>query len=571
MLNTNVLTMRNIIQNYRFIIPTYQRGYSWSTEQISELWNDIIEITEVRQQPDTEYELRNHFLGSMLTTSITGRNEMMLHIIDGQQRMTSLTILIAVLNDLCTQNRVLSPIFGEIFSNRPAPLIQLNEGNDYFQNTILIPSRAASPHEARSLAFRDTPCETLPEQNIRDNYKELYKLADLHISRDNPQQRAFKLSELLGTFLDYLYLVRIHVPNNANTIRIFRTLNARGLELSDGDLTKSVIFQSVLHHPNDSQSIARLWEQTFEQIEPDQDLDAISEYLRHYYISTNNYIKMKALPETYGAYLAQPSAVSGVPRSIDLMHRLNEEAGHYNTIVQGNSESTEINERLTTIRKILKVTATYPALLAGYSRWNRHPITLAKFLTLIEHFTFRHFHISSYRQIPAFETFMSKIAVHIRTNSEPLPQIKQWLKEASPDSSFVSAFKIAGFGNATMFRYIYWKLEAPPNIRLAAFLSNDFKVNPIMPKSPNDHFTRADINQEYVKRIGNVIVWPTKLTLTKQLQPVLNQSTTSFRHSISTAQTALQHHRTWGMDAIDSRQNLLSEIARTAWSLDLDV
>lgn len=571
MLNTNVLTMRNIIQNYRFVIPNYQRGYSWDTERITDLWNDVIEVTEVRNNPDSEFELRNHFLGSILTTSINGKNEMILHIIDGQQRMTSLTILTAVLLDICVQNRIQSPIFNAIFSGRPATLIELNEGDDYFQSTIITPSRADNPREARLRALKDTERLTNVESNIFDNYKALYTLAEKYISNDTAQQKSQKLSEILGTFLDYIYLVRIHVPNNANTIRIFRTLNDRGMPLSPGDLAKSAIFQSVLQNPDDSSTIARLWEQTFEQIEPDQDLDEITEYLRHYFISTQRYIKMNDLPDVISDYVKQLPVVVGVPQAVDLMRRMNEEAVNYNTMVQANSEYTEINDQLKIIRKVLGVSATYPAVLAAFSRWRNHPRTLTAFLKLIENFTFRHFHVGSNKQVPAFETLMSKIGKHIRTHNEPLGQVQSWLKDISPDNAFVSTFRIATFGNNTMFKYIYWRLEQPSNIKVASLFGSEYKINPIMPKSPNDYFSRSDLDPEYYKRIGNMIMWPTKLVLNKNLQPVLNQPVATFRNSISSAQDALRQHRIWNTDAIDTRQAMLAEIARDVWTLDIDI
>jgi hypothetical protein len=92
-----------------------------------------------------------------------------------------------------------------------------------------------------------------------------------------------------------------------------------------------------------------------------------------------------------------------------------------------------------------------------------------------------------------------------------------------------------------------------------------------MPKSPNDYFSRSDLDPEYYKRIGNMIMWPTKLVLNKNLQPVLNQPVATFKNSISTAQDALRQHRSWNTDAIDTRQSMLAEIARDVWTLDIDI
>jgi uncharacterized protein with ParB-like and HNH nuclease domain len=227
------------------------------------------------------------------------------NVIDGQQRLTSLTIFAAALLDICVQHNVGSPIFSSIFSTNPRPFITINEGNDYFFATIIEPSRAENSREARKVSFDRTTADSDVHNRIRTNYYEIYRLISLYLQDILHNKKGFQLGGILETFLDYLYIVRIHVPNNANIIRIFRTLNERGVDLSQGDITKSIIFESVLNDNSALAQVSLLWQETFDQIDSEGTDNLITEYLRHYHISTRSYIAEGKLSTEIERYLVQ--------------------------------------------------------------------------------------------------------------------------------------------------------------------------------------------------------------------------------------------------------------------------
>ena len=569
MLNTNVINLRQSIQNYRFIIPNYQRPYSWEEEQVQALWNDIRDAWLVRSNESVDFDQRNHFLGSILTTNYPGQQETLLNVVDGQQRLTSLTIFAAALLDICVQHNVGSPIFSSIFSTNPRPFITINEGNDYFFATIIEPSRAENSREARKVAFDRTTADSDVHNRIRTNYYEIYRLISLYLQDIPHNKKGFQLGGILETFLDYLYIVRIHVPNNANIIRIFRTLNERGVDLSQGDITKSIIFESVLNNNSALAQVSLLWQETFDQIDSEGSDNLITEYLRHYHISTRSYIAEGKLSTEIERYLVQERSVANTPTAVDLMRRLKDEAGYYNVLLQSDHKSSETNEIITIIRDYIDITASFPALLAAFTRWNNHPVTLNRFLRLTEHFIFRYFHIQGNKSVEALEKFMSTVAKHIRTNAEPLEQIKSWYKERSPDASFANNFMTASVRKAQLAKYIYWKLEQSTHLKLVNVMSKEYKINGIMPAKANSFYTRVEIDQDYVKRIGNQLLWPTKLFLNKQLQTLIGQPHSLLTVNYTTAKQALDTNKQWGTAAIDTRQALLTERAKAVWSLDI--
>lgn len=569
MLDTNVINLRQIIQNYRFVIPRYQRPYAWEEEQMIDLWNDIKEAWSVRNQVVSDFAKHNHFMGSILTTTVPNGHAGQLFVIDGQQRMTSLTIFAAALLDVCVQNHVRSPIFNNIFGERPSIFITLNEGHEFMYHVIIEPSRANQPPTARAKAIADNKAITDVHINIRENYKAVYKVISQHIDDLPQQQKTLELSGILETFLDYLYIVRIHVPNDANIIRIFRTLNDRGVDLSQGDIAKSIIFESVLHNQHALDYVSKLWQETFEQIEGDSNIDIITSYLRHFYISQWGYVAEGNLTTIIQDFVSKPSIVDNVPQAVYLLERMREEASNYNTLLQSNSNYVETNNHITIIRECLQVTLSFPALLAAMSRWNAHPVTLNKFLQLTEHFIFRYFHIQANKNIPALETFMSDVAKVIRTHQDALPIIQKMYQEKSADTSFYNAFLTASIGKATLSKYVFWKIEQSSNVPLSSILSSkDFKLNMLMPRSPNAYFSKSDLDLDYYRRIGNQLVWNSKLKLDKTMSILQNQPKNIAPVGLSSVHQALVKHKTWGPNAIDARQKFLADYAKNVWTLN---
>jgi uncharacterized protein with ParB-like and HNH nuclease domain len=572
MLNTNVVNMRQIIHNYRFVIPKYQRPYSWEEKQMRDLWNDIYDAYLIRTDLTRSYEQRNHFLGSILTTNIPGEPESMQYIVDGQQRLTSLTIFAAALLDVFCQYAPKSEIFDLYFSDTPQVFIKLNEGNDYFRNTIIVPSRSANPQDARIKAFATNTPDSDVHTNIHDNFDEARNQILRFASNFPPAERPEKLGGIFSTFLDYVYLVRINVPTQSNIIRIFRTLNARGADLSSGDLAKSVIFESVLNNPAGLDQVSQLWNETFEQIDRDATDDPITNFLRHYFVSTQKYIAEKDLTSEIEKFLTR-SILTEVPPAIDFMKRLKEEASFYNTILQDDSDDVVLNDTLIAIRECIGVTATYPAVLAAFTRWSRQPEKLRKVTRLIENFAFRYFQVEKNNSVENFEKFMNTVAKLIRENVDPIDDVRRLMKERSQDHIFVRDFGVAKFTKTPLIKYIFWRVENNPKIRLSMLLDKTSKVKAqlLLPKKPNTAFAKQDIDMDSVTQIGNYFVTASKVNATKDMRYVVDMPDVLLRKGQDTVAEAIRAVGIWNPRSIAARQESLSKIARVVWSLDIDI
>jgi len=227
--NQTISKIFNCDQIYR--IPNYQRQYSWTNEQLEVLWDDLYE----------EYENENnkcYFLGSIVVVK-TGDY---LDIIDGQQRITTLMIMMDVLRKT----------FPEI--NKDS-----NEIN-FVDIKKIDDSILHSGRRSRLQLQSDPNYDALFNTKIikRKNYEKLSKPTKLEMGMDNPEYKYLntayffykKFRELskenLDKFVNYIFfrtnIIKIVCTDESFAIKLFQVLNDRGQDLSNSDLVKAELF-----------------------------------------------------------------------------------------------------------------------------------------------------------------------------------------------------------------------------------------------------------------------------------------------------------------------------------------
>jgi hypothetical protein len=218
-------------------IPRYQRPYSWGVDQLNKLWDDLREAQE--SEP-------NYFLGSIITSKPEDASKY-LDIVDGQQRLTTLIILLCVCRDLYPG--INDDIQDDPFVIDHTVVKSSIRLNDKFERLRL---RTHSNHESdfQELIIRDGKAI----QNKRPKKKELQLEQE---PRFKFQNTAFffteKLSELgkseAGVFVNYLFnkvkIIRIDCQSVNFAIKLFQVLNDRGLDLSSADLIKSYLIGKI--------------------------------------------------------------------------------------------------------------------------------------------------------------------------------------------------------------------------------------------------------------------------------------------------------------------------------------
>lgn len=229
--------------SYAFEIPPYQRPYAWEDTQASELLTDLLDAMDNRQESGGVY-----FLGSIVL--IKTPNSARSQVVDGQQRLTTLTILLSVLRDLTSDPE--TKIERKVYVHQKASadkgtqerhrLLLREEDQTFFFKHV---------QNADATAFVPDPkTQEGSKQRIAENTKLLRaKLEAMDEGRRN---------QLVQFMLQSCYLVVVAVPTPDAARRIFTVLNARGLDLTPTDILKADLLQRA--GPAKEVGLAKRWE-----------------------------------------------------------------------------------------------------------------------------------------------------------------------------------------------------------------------------------------------------------------------------------------------------------------------
>jgi Protein of unknown function DUF262 len=199
----------------QFVVPYFQRTYSWRRRQWTTLLDDILELYELKSGT-------SHFLGSMVLLAERPSETL---VIDGQQRLVTLSLLLAAIRD-CLAEADAS------FADHLHHTYLVNGQQDAVKVLTTHQDRDAFATVIRS---KDEP----PPSPIRDAYRTFKEAVEDQLDRD------VDLRHLASIILSQLSFVAITLDPDDNPYRIFESLNARGMPLTQGDLLRNYFFMRL--------------------------------------------------------------------------------------------------------------------------------------------------------------------------------------------------------------------------------------------------------------------------------------------------------------------------------------
>lgn len=234
----------------RYIVPLYQRSYVWNREdQWEPLWDDIIrQANHCYNDPETKFE-KTHFLGAVVlnVSKIVGDSVASSEVIDGQQRLTTLQLLVAAMRDYAdsTESKIANkfrrlarnpdqePDSEELFKVWPT-----NSDRDVFAQVMT----AGSPAEVRKALQKEKDSEaTLPRMAEAYLYFHDAVQAFANTAKDEADKEA-KLQAVFQALRVALQIIVIELEASDDPQVIFETLNARGQPLLPSDLIRNFVF-----------------------------------------------------------------------------------------------------------------------------------------------------------------------------------------------------------------------------------------------------------------------------------------------------------------------------------------
>lgn len=212
----------------QYIIPAYQRAYSWEESECKELLDDLKNAYSSNRE-------NGYFLGNIvIASSSEGRNK--LEVIDGQQRLTTLTLLMKVLLEFDKGSRHLEEAI-HIPGGRRG-----DESKPRLETNVFIKQDYQFLAEALSLKFIDNGCKSTRKDNqFKKNICFFYN-----------EIKKFSMKNDIQDFIDFILhdvvLLPIETKDSEMALRIFETMNDRGLSLSDSDIFKAKLYSNALNN-----------------------------------------------------------------------------------------------------------------------------------------------------------------------------------------------------------------------------------------------------------------------------------------------------------------------------------
>lgn len=304
------------ISDNTLTVPIYQRSYAWETEHIKDLFEDLANAIA---DGDEEY-----FLGSIV---VTKNKDSTLEVVDGQQRLTTTTILIAAIRDYFFINKDLQAVTEierqylssvHMRTRENIPKLRLNEyDHDYFVKRVL------------SLPNSDER-KVVPLRDSHRNIDQAAILAAKHV-RDIVQpyrdtDKTARLLDWLEFLKDKARVIWVTVPDDQNAFVIFETLNDRGADLSIADLLKNYLFRLAGDRIGEAQ---QRWASMIGALETLGKENIAVTYIRHLWGSMNGAARERVL------YSSIKKKIKSKQKAIDFATALGEEANNYNDPTAG--------------------------------------------------------------------------------------------------------------------------------------------------------------------------------------------------------------------------------------------
>jgi len=269
----------------QYIIPPYQRAYSWTNVQCKALFEDI-------KKAFYDSEQEGYFLGNIvLAKSREERNK--LEVIDGQQRLTTLILLIKVLLSFDKENKALYNAIW-IKDRRTDEEIQRLETNVFMEKDFNYFKEVLAFDFSESICDSVNKKDNFFKQNICYFYHELQEF-----SRNND---IFKFADFL---LDRIYILPIETEDidadkaRKNALQIFETINNRGLNLSISDIFKARLYSLALNELKHKEFIERWRELEQKSIKLEYSVDDIFEIYSYIVLGKNRISKKISLKKVF--------------------------------------------------------------------------------------------------------------------------------------------------------------------------------------------------------------------------------------------------------------------------------
>jgi uncharacterized protein with ParB-like and HNH nuclease domain len=526
----------------QYVVPLFQRSYSWGVREWNALW---VDLTEMMNTPDATA----HFLGSIVTMPSMSVPEGVTKylLIDGQQRMTTVFVLLILMRDIARQYNH-TELADEIQNT-----MLTNPYKRDIDNVKLLPTQVDRSHFL-----------SLVNGNIASGESGIIKCYQFFARKLRTTQASYDdVKTLFRIITQKLTLVSIVLEHDDNPYLVFESLNAKGKPLSQADLIRNYFFMRI--HVNQQDDIYQnYWYPMFDALG-----DSMTEFIRHYLMRDGRFVKESDVYDTIKSRVNEKN-------TLQYLEDLKFNALLYNRIINPKNESdTAIQERMQRIVR-LEATVIYPFLLSCYGEFAQNQMSQSTFvgiLDIIENFFIRRY-LCNYRReglnqrLPMLHRQVREMFAGDYING--LPRILQSRGYPSNDELKIAVASLPLYGGGSRFestRIILERLERSDKHHEAADLAKA-TIEHIMPQTLTDWWRQhlgidsVVIHAEKLHVLGN-------LTLSAYNPPLSNKPYPEKKKIYAESNISLNKYfsgvEDWRASDIDNRSSAMAEIAMTIW------
>ena len=551
----------------KYKIPRYQRPYSWTIDEVSDLWNDLKEEDSA-------------FLGSFVFNYEKCNEDGFIEVIDGQQRLITLTILMAALRDIykelgdddkfrLTQETIAHK---DLITGKETYRLKCGDSlNKFFCENI---------QKQNSNIFSVNPREK-EKRAVKENYKFLKeKIINESDLFDDKSKKIEYLDGLKKKIFNYK-IIRIKTGSDDDAYSIFETVNARGAELTVADLLKNYLFSKI---PNTEEGIDIAkdeWSTIENNIENAGGRLTISKFIRYFWLSKYSFVQEKRLYKEVKKKISDPSLLlSEISNASNYYYKIASDKTNANDWSEDFNDKEIAKKAVETFYglRTMGITQCYSLLFCLLMNKDKIGFNFSGVLKDIEKY---HFGYSAICKLSGnvveriYVNTSNKIQEALKISNQgkrikfiqqALSSFKKELKDKYPSKNiFVEKFMDIEYKNYPLVIYILSNIEKLKGGKAEETNFSKTSIEHILPQDPTEWgLTKKDI-KDYANMLGNLTLTSKKINGSMGNKPLKDKVKIFKESKLNINKELLKEFKIlkykWGEEEIKNRQKKLAEYA----------
>jgi uncharacterized protein with ParB-like and HNH nuclease domain len=567
--------LRKILEEkITYEIPDYQRPYSWTKDEIEDLFTDLDAVI---------HSDSNHFFGAFVFND-ERRNENVIEVIDGQQRLTTIAIFLYVLRYLYSlepfrnfegvehrRNKLKEYLeFLDDDGQMVGSKMKLGELNNEFFEEYIVKAWSMSLTEREDIIRRFKAMDKYnASKQIKESFEVILNKIENRIKDLDVTSAIKEIKEINEVLLKKFEVVEIVVEQDADAFLIFETLNDRGLELSSVDLIKNKLFKNCSSYM-DFNDLKEKWVSMIRIVD-----DSVKKFLRHYWIANFEFVSHP------GLFKAVRLRANNYEVSKKLIKELYELAPFYDALHNPSSDSfrnAKLKRALGDMNK-LNFDLTHPILIAGIDRYKNNEEMLYKLARLCLNFLIRY--ITVMKEKPGvIEKEIGVLARNFKNNGD-IQEISSRFQYYAKDSEFKERVRTLSVNYRSPSTY-FILTEFEKSLHTEDWIAparSEVTVEHILPRTVDFNLAHegewaSSFKQEdheiHVDRLGNLTLLGPSAQGRAGNKNFIDKKNVYATDTDMFMTRKLTENEKWTKQEIDQRQNLMAEKLVRIFTLNLE-